>query len=129
MAKSRLMRLDQLLNPILEGKYRLGPHVAKHMVAEGFTEADLIGALRWGSELAIYPEDQRMLVLGFIAVSPRLQLPMHVILEHRQLPRVDIVTAFLPRDPYKVYSRARVAALLEPDGKNWRWTVPRLAGS
>ena len=128
MAKPRLMRLDQLLNPILEGKYRLGPHVAKHMVQEGFSEADLIGALRWGSELAIYPEDQRMLVLGFITVSPRLQIPMHVILEHRRLPQIDIVTAFLPRDPFKVYSRARVAALLEPDRQNWRWTAPRLAG-
>ena len=113
----RLRRLEDLLPHIREGRYRLGPHAAKHMLQEGFREQDILSALLWGRELAIYPEDERMLVLGYMVFPPRLRLPLHV----------DIVTAFIPREPYRVYSRARLAALLRFDGalEEVRWTGPK----
>jgi hypothetical protein len=39
---------------------------------------------------------------------------------------VDIVTAFIPKEPYRVYSRARLAALLRHDRalEEVRWNKP-----
>ena len=123
----RLRRLEDLLPHIREGRYRLGPHAAKHMLQEGFREQDILSALLWGRELAIYPEDERMLVLGYMVFPPRLRLPLHVVLEYSTPRHVDIVTAFIPRETYRVYSRARVAARRGFDGalEEVRWTGPK----
>ena len=122
----KLRRLSDLVPYVREGRYRLGPHVARHMRAEGFTELDVVRAVEYGRELAVYPEDARMLVLGYIVVSPRLKLPLHVVLEYRKSRFVDIVTAFIPKEPYRVYSRARLALLVRFDGARYReeWARP-----
>ncbi len=123
----KLRRLSDLVPYLREGRYRLGPHVARHMRAEGFTELDVVRALEYGRELAVYPEDARMLVLGYIVVSPRLKLPLHVVVEYRKPRFVDVVTAFIPREPHRVYSRARLALLLRFDGARYEeeWVAPR----
>ncbi|KGQ22102.1 DUF4258 domain-containing protein [Thermus filiformis] len=123
----KLRRLEDLLPHIREGRYRLGPHVAKHMLQEGFTEWDVLRALEWGRELAVYPEDQRMLVLGYMVFPPRLRLPLHVVLEYATPRYVTLVTAFIPKDPHRVYSRSRLAALLRFDGalEEVRYTGPK----
>ncbi len=122
----KIRRLDSLLPLVEQGHYRLGPHVAKHMVQEGFGERDLLAALRWGRELAVYPEDERMLVLGYMIFGGRLKLPLHVVLDYSRPRWVDIVTAFIPDRPHHVYSRARLAALLRYDGgrEELSWAVP-----
>ncbi len=120
-------RLAELVPLVREGRYRLGPHVARHMRAEGFTELDMVRAIEYGRELAVYPEDARMLVLGYIVVSPRLKLPLHVVLEYARPRFLDVVTAFIPNEPHRVYSRARLAALLRFDGARERveWVRPK----
>ncbi len=120
-------RLAELVPLVREGRYRLGPHVARHMRAEGFTELDVVRAIEYGRELAVYPEDARMLVLGYIVVSPRLKLPLHVVLEYARPRFLDVVTAFIPNEPHRVYSRARLAALLRFDGARERveWVRPK----
>ena len=122
----KLRRLSDLVPYVREGRYRIGPHVARHMRAEGFTELDVVRAIEYGRELAVYPEDARMLVLGYIVVSPRLKLPLHVVLEYRKPRFVDIVTAFIPKEPHRVYSRARLALLVRFDGARYEeeWVVP-----
>ena len=122
-------RLEELVPLVREGRYRLGPHVARHMRAEGFTELDVVRAIEYGRELAVYPEDARMLVLGYIVVSPRLKLPLHVVLEYARPRFLDVVTAFIPNQPHRVYSRARLAALLRFDGARERveWVRPKCA--
>ncbi|GAA5335451.1 DUF4258 domain-containing protein [Thermus thalpophilus] len=129
MDVKKLRRLPDLLPHLREGRYRLGPHVAKHMLQEGFTELDILRALEWGRELCIYPEDQRMLVLGYMVFPPRLRLPLHVVLEYAKPRHVDIVTAFIPKEPYRVYSRKRLAAILRFDGalEEVRWSLPKEA--
>lgn len=114
MAKIR--RLHSLLEHIETGRYRIGPHAVRHMLQEGFLERDVLTALRWGRELAVYPEDARMLVLGYMVFAGRLKLPLHVVLDYAKPRWVDIVTAFIPERPHHVYSRARLAALLRFDG-------------
>lgn len=123
----RIRRLEDLLPHLKEGRYRLGPHVVRHMLQEGFLEYDVVTALQWGRELAVYAEDERLLVLGYMVVPPRLRLPLHVVIEYRQPRWIDIVTAFIPRQPHRVYSRARVAALVRFDGEveKVRWVRPR----
>jgi len=125
--KRKIRRLEELLPHLREGRYRIGPHVAKHMVQEGFTELDVLRAVEWGRELAVYAEDERMLVLGYMVVPPRLKLPLHVVLEYKNSRWVDVVTAFIPRDPHRVYSRARVAALVRFDGtlEEVEWVRPK----
>jgi hypothetical protein len=124
----RFRRLEELLPHLKDGRYRIGNHVAKHMLQEGFTEIDVLQAAEWGRELAVYPEDSRMLVLGYMVVPPRLRLPMHVVLEYREAKWVDIVTAFIPREPHRVYSRARVAGLVRHDGslEKVKWVRPKV---
>ena len=112
----KIRRLHTLLEHIESGRYRLGPHVARHMLQEGFLERDVLTALRWGRELAVYPEDARMLVLGYMIFGGRVKLPLHVVLEYAKPRWVDVVTAFIPDRPHRVYSRARLAALLRYDG-------------
>ncbi len=120
-------RLAELVPLVREGRYRIGPHVARHMRAEGFTELDVVRAIEYGRELAVYPEDARMLVFGYIVVSPRLKLPLHVVLEYARPRFLDVVTAFIPNEPHRVYSRARLAALLRFDGAREKveWVRPR----
>lgn len=125
--KRRIRRLEELLPLLKEGRYRVGNHVARHMVQEGFTELDVIKALEWGRELAVYPADSRMLVLGYLVAPPSLRLPMHVVVEYNQPRMLEIVTAFIPREPHRVYSRARLAALMRFDGEleEVRWVGPK----
>ncbi|WP_457637085.1 DUF4258 domain-containing protein [Oceanithermus sp.] len=122
----KIRRLDSLLPLVEQGLYRLGPHVARHMVQEGFDERDLLQALRWGRELAVYPEDERMLVLGYMIFGSRLKLPLHIVLDYSRPRWVDIVTAFIPDRPHHVYSRARLAALIRYDGgrEELSWAAP-----
>ena len=125
----KLRSLASLLPLIEAGQYRLGPHVARHMIQEGFSERDLLTALRWGRELAVYPEDERMLVLGYMVFGSRLKLPLHIVLDYSKPRWVDVVTAFIPARPHHVYSRARLAALLRYDGgrRELSWAVPDTA--
>jgi hypothetical protein len=124
----RIRRLGELLPLLREGRYRIGPHVAKHMLQEGFIEHDILQAIQWGREMAVYPQDGRMLVLGYMIFPPNLKLPLHVVLEYHQPRQVDIVTAFIPQKPYDIYSRGRVAAILRFDGyfEEVRWVKPKL---
>jgi hypothetical protein len=105
--------LQDLQDLVWEGRYAIKPHAARHAISEGFTEVDIVAALQHGRELAIYPEDSRMLVLGYIRVG-QLRIPLHVVVDYSPYRFLDVVTAFIPTDPYRVWSRERVAILVSP---------------
>lgn len=125
--RPKIRRLEELIPIIREGRYRIGNHVARHMLQEGFIEHDVLQAVEWGREMAVYPEDQRMLVLGYMIFPPNLKLPLHVVLEYREHRWVDIITAFIPKKPHQVYSRGRIAAIVRYDGtfEEVRWVRPK----
>jgi hypothetical protein len=104
--------LQDLQDLVWEGRYAIKSHAIRHAIAEGFTEADIVKTLQYGRELAVYPEDSRMLVLGYINISPQLRIPLHVVLDYSPYRWLDVVTAFIPTDPYRVWSRERVAILV-----------------
>lgn len=104
------------LKPLVrEGRYRLGSHVTRHAACEGFTERDIVGTVLFGRELMRYPQDERLLVLGYIRPSAAVRIPLHVVLEFSKPRWVDVVTAFIPVDPHRVVSRARLAEALRYD--------------
>ncbi len=115
MKKPKSRSLEELRPLIRMGKYRLGPHAAQHAKCEGFTEKDMVGTLLYGRELIRYYEDERLLALGYIRLKSDIQIPLHVIIEFSIPRRVDIVTAFIPRDAHRVISRTRLAEMLRYD--------------
>lgn len=115
MKRLRLRTLEDLKPLIKLGKYRIGSHAIRHARCEGFSEQDMIGTLLYGKELLRYKEDQRLLVLGHIQVSETVKIPLHVVAEYATPKRVDIVTAFIPKDEHRVISRTRLAEMLRYD--------------
>lgn len=105
--------IEELRRLVRSGRYAIKPHAVRHAIAEGFTERDIIAAVMFGRTLAVYPLDERMLVLGYISLPRRIRIPLHVVLEYSETAFVDVVTAFIPAEPYRVVSRARLAVLLK----------------
>jgi hypothetical protein len=115
--------LEDLRPWVREGRYRIAPHAVRHAAAEGFTERDIVATVLHGRELVRYLEDERLLVLGWLPVSAQVKLPLHVVLEFAKPRFVDVVTAFIPRDPHRAPSRARLAEVLRWDGHEPRREV------
>lgn len=111
----RRRALEDLRPLVRDGRYRIGRHASRHAVTEGFTERDIVATVLHGRELVRYLEDERLLVLGWLPVSAEVRLPLHVVLEFSRPRFVDVVTAFIPHDPHRVPSRARLAEVLRWD--------------
>lgn len=111
--------LEDLKPHVRDGRYRLARHAVRHATAEGFTEQDVVATLLMGRELVRYLEDERLLVLGWLAVSPSVRVPLHVVAEFSKPRFVEVVTAFIPDDPHRALSRERLAEVL-------RWDKARL---
>jgi hypothetical protein len=116
MMRRSLIDLQDL---IWAGRYSIKPHAARHAISEGFTEADIVATLEHGREIAVYPEDSRMLILGYICVST-IKIPLHVVVDYSLYRWLDVVTAFIPENPYRVISRERVAILVSKDREEAR---------
>jgi hypothetical protein len=108
--------LEDLKPLVRDGRYRIAPHAVRHAAAEGFTERDVVATILHGRELVRYLEDERLLVLGWLPVSAEVKLPLHVVLEFSRPRFVEVVTAFIPRDPHRAISRTRLAEVLRWDG-------------
>ncbi|GBF07559.1 hypothetical protein DAERI_150077 [Deinococcus aerius] len=109
----------RLRDAVYDGKYHLCPHAIGHARAEGFLEHDIIQVLVAGRVRAVYPEDRRWLVCGFFE-SCGVALPLHVVVEHGPDGYLDVVTAFVPKHPHHIISRARLAVMLRYDDEQIR---------
>lgn len=109
----------KLREAVYDGLYRIGPHATQHARAEGFLEHDIMNVLLAGRVRAVYPEDHRWLVCGrFDACN--VSLPLHVVVQHHRDGQIDIVTAFVPKQPHHIISRARLAVMLRYDDEKVR---------
>ncbi|MDL2343930.1 DUF4258 domain-containing protein [Deinococcus sp. MIMF12] len=109
----------RLRDAVYEGKYHLCPHAIGHARAEGFLEHDIVQVLVAGRVRAVYPEDRRWLVCGYFEACG-VALPLHVVVEHAEGGYLDVVTAFVPKQPHHILSRARLAVLLRYDDERIR---------
>ena len=103
----------RLRDLVHDGHYHVCPHAVGHARAEGFLEPDIVNVLVSGRVRAIYPQEHRFLVCGFFE-SGGIRLPLHVVAQMYQ-DGLDVVTAFIPKHPHHIISRARLAVLLRWD--------------
>ncbi|EYB69772.1 hypothetical protein DEIPH_ctg002orf0104 [Deinococcus phoenicis] len=109
----------RLRDAVYDGKYTLCPHAIGHARAEGFLEHDIIQVLVAGRVRAVYPEDRRWLVCGYFEACG-VALPLHAVVEHQRDGHIDVVTAFVPKHPHHIISRARLAVMLRYDDEKIR---------
>ncbi len=109
----------RLREAVYDGRYHLCPHAIGHARAEGFLEHDIMNVLLSGRVRAVYPEDRRWLVCGYFEACG-VALPLHVVVQHARDGHLDIVTAFVPKHPHHIISRARLAVMLRYDDERIR---------
>lgn len=107
----------RLRDAVWDSRYTICPHAVGHARAEGFLEQDIVSVLLSGRVRAVYPEDRRYLVCGYFEAHG-FQLPLHVVVELSESGKwLDVVTAFVPKHPHHIVSRARLAVMLRWDGE------------
>lgn len=123
----------RLREAVYEAHYQLCPHAVGHARAEGFLEHDIIQVLLSGRVRAVYPEEKRWLVAGFFEAC-NVVLPLHVVVELSiirtpagPLDFLDVVTAFVPRHPHHIISRARLAVMLRYDDETIKHRLSAVA--
>jgi len=109
----------RLREAVYDGRYHLCDHAIGHARAEGFLEHDVMNVLLTGRVRAVYPEDRRWLVCGYFEACG-VKLPLHVVAQHARDGFVEIVTAFVPKQPHHIISRARLAVMLRYDDQTIR---------
>lgn len=109
----------QLRDAVYDSRYRICDHAIQHARAEGFLEHDILEVLLSGRVRAVYTEDSRWLVCGYFEAHG-VRLPLHIVVEHFRDGQVDIVTAFVPKQPHHIISRARLALMLRYDEQQVR---------
>ncbi len=109
----------QLRSAVYDSRFHVCSHATQHARAEGFLEHDILEVLLSGRVRAVYPEDHRWLVCGYFEAQ-QVKLPLHVVVQHYRDGHVDIVTAFVPKQPHHIISRARLAVMLRYDDERVR---------
>lgn len=109
----------RLRDAVYDGRYHLCPHAIGHARAEGFLEHDVLNVLLTGRVRAVYTQERRWLVCGYFEACG-VALPLHVVAEPQRDGHVDIVTAFVPKHPHHIISRARLAVMLRYDDQHVR---------
>lgn len=109
----------RLRDAVFHSRFEVKSHAIAHARAEGFLERDIIEVLMRGRVRAIYPAERRWLVCGYFE-SAGVQLPLHVVVQHFSDGWLDIITAFVPKNPHHIMSRQRLAVMLRYDEEQIR---------
>ena len=92
--------LEKIRSQLNRKSYRLRIHTVRHMVEEGFSEKDIVTAVKDGKILEYYPDDRRCLILGKFKFGDKAKLPLHVVCDFSNEKSVDIITAYIPQKPW-----------------------------
>ena len=100
--------LERIKQLVVSGKYRVRIHTIRHMIAEGFYEANIIETVTGESRIIEnYPDDCRCLILGRFHFKKAAISSLHVVCEYSRSDLIDIVTAYIPQKPWWVSSTQR----------------------
>ena len=92
--------LEGIKKLIISGRYRIRMHAIRHMIEEGFKEANIIEAITGsGKVIENYPDDYRCLISGSFHFTETTTSPLHVVCDYSISDLVDIVTAYIPQKP------------------------------
>jgi len=95
-----LIRIKRLVKA---ERYRIRIHAIRHMIEEGFTEANLVEAVIGKSKIIEnYPDDCRCLILGSFQFTKTATSPLHIVCDYSRSDMVDVVTAYIPQKPWWV---------------------------
>jgi Domain of unknown function (DUF4258) len=95
--------LENIKTRVAANRYRIRLHAVRHMLEEGFDESDLIGAITGkGKIIELYPEELRCLILGYFSFTGQTLSPLHIVCDYAGEAIVDIVTAYIPQQPWWV---------------------------
>ena len=95
-----IIRLQELVRT---KHYRIGLHAVRHMVEEGFDENQLLEAVKGKLRIVEeYPQESRYLMLGYFHFTRTTSSPLHVLSDLSKLGVADIVTAYIPQQPWWV---------------------------
>lgn len=98
VAPTLLAQIRRLLNA---RQYRVRIHAVRHMVEEGFSEENMLEAINGKSRiLEHYSDEARCLVYGTFSLGANVQSPLHVICDYSHEEIVDIITAYIPQQPW-----------------------------
>lgn len=94
-------------------RYRVRLHAVRHMIEEGFSEQDVLGAISSskGRVLEDYPDEARCLIFGHFMLDEKIRSPLHVVCDYSQDSVVDIITAYVPQRPWWVTPTKRGKSL------------------
>lgn len=93
--------LESIKELVKSGRYRLRIHAVRHMIEEGFSEANIIESIMGGSNIIEnYSDEHRCLVLGNFHFTETTTSPLHVVCDYSISDLVDIVTAYIPQKPW-----------------------------
>ena len=105
---------ERLRTAVILSQFEVKAHAINHARAEGFLESDILEVLMRGRVRAIYPNERRWLVCGYFE-SAKIELPLHVVVEHHADGWLDVVSAFVPKNPHHIISRQRLSVMLRYD--------------
>ena len=93
--------LDKIKALAASARYRVRINAVRHMIEEGFSESDLIAALIGKSKiLELYADERRCLILGSFKIGEKVRSPLHLVCDYSHADVVDIVTAYIPKQPW-----------------------------
>lgn len=100
-----LLRIQHLVG---SGRYRVRSHAVRHMIEEGFSEAQLIEAMTGRLQLLEeYSDEDRCLVLGHFHFTAQITSPLHIVCDLTNEEVLDIVTVYIPQRPWWSTPRQR----------------------
>ncbi len=93
--------LETISRLINARQYRVRLHAVRHMIEEGFSEENLLEAITGQSRiLEHYPDEARCLIYGSFSLGAKVRSPLHIICDYAHEATVDIVTAYIPQQPW-----------------------------
>lgn len=95
--------LEGIKKQVISGRYRIRIHAIRHMLEEGFNEANIIEGFKGNPKIIEnYIDDNRCLILGSFHLTENTISPLHVVCDYSRSDLVDIVTAYIPQKPWWV---------------------------
>ncbi len=90
------MDFEVIKEKVKAGNYVVWSHAVTHSVKEGFEIDHIPEAVINGTIIEAYPDTSRILICGKVALTPKIQIYLHVVCEYSEDNDVHFVTAYIP---------------------------------
>jgi hypothetical protein len=88
--------IETIRGRLREGNYLIKSHAIQHAIKEGFERRQMLEAVMNGRIIEEYPDDQRALICGSVALTENVNIYLHVVCEYADPVYAEFVTAYIP---------------------------------